>query len=128
MTGSRAWRDEDAVRKALNDVSLRAARVGDTLTVIHGACPTGADAFAADWCRQFTNGHVVEERHPAQWSEHGKAAGPIRNQEMVNAGADVVLAFPATHVPSRGTEDAVRRALKAGIPVNIIETGKLDGG
>lgn len=33
-------------------------------------------------------------RFPAKWNEHGKAAGPIRNQQMLTEGKpDVVFAF-----------------------------------
>lgn len=45
------------------------------------------------------------------------AAGPIRNQHMLDIGKpDVVLAFPG----GRGTEDMIRRAEKAGVPVKRI--------
>ena len=57
------------------------------------------------------------ETHPADWSTHGRAAGPIRNQQMVDRGADICLAFPTSS--SIGTWDCVRRAKAAGIPVEI---------
>jgi hypothetical protein len=40
-------------------------------------------------------------------------AGTDRNQKMLEAGADLVIAFP----DGRGTADMVRRAHRAGIPV-----------
>jgi hypothetical protein len=47
----------------------------------------------------------------------GKAAGPIRNQRMIDEGKpDLVIAFPG----GRGTADMVSRAKKAGIPVQEI--------
>lgn len=58
--------------------------------------------------------NVEQEVHDADWNEYGRAAGPIRNQEMVDAGADVCLAFP-TGGP--GTRDCMRRARDAGIRV-----------
>jgi len=33
------------------------------------------------------------QQFPANWNEHGRAAGPIRNQEMAGAG-DILFAFP----------------------------------
>jgi len=84
--------------------------------IIHGGCPTGADAHAAQWAFDFD---VREEVYPANWEMYGKAAGLFRNQQMVDAGADVCLAFPLGE--SRGTRDCVRRAVEAGIPVKVIE-------
>lgn len=79
-------------------------------TLIEGGA-TGADALAASWA-------VVEgvpiEQFPADWETHGRAAGPIRNQRMIDEGKpDIVVAFPG----GRGTADMVRRAEKAGIKV-----------
>ena len=110
VTGSRDWTDRDAVFVAILRQIIGMDR--RHITIVHGACPTGADAFAAelaDW-----NG-IREERHPADWKARGKAAGPIRNQAMVDAGADICLAFPLDS--SRGTRDCMRRAEAAGIPV-----------
>jgi hypothetical protein len=49
----------------------------------------------------------------ADWDKYGKPAGGIRNQEMVDEGPEICLAFPGPQ--SIGTWDAVRRAKKAGI-------------
>lgn len=144
VTGSRTWPDDLAVRLALARVALSDAPMSSVLTVVHGACPTGADATAAAWCRLIRksgNDPVIgrdlrlrEEPHPADWKAHGRAAGPIRNQEMVDAGADLVLAFvmrctlkgcagKPEHV-THGTQDCITRAEKAGIPVwRITERG-----
>lgn len=51
---------------------------------------------------------------PANWDYHGRAAGPIRNQQMLDEGKpDLVVAFPG----GTGTADMVRRARKAGVEV-----------
>ncbi len=113
VTGSRVWNREDLVRGAIHQylVDQGAADIADVV-IIHGACPTGADLHAARWASDFD---VRQETYPANWGQHGKAAGPIRNQQMVDAGADVCLAFPLG--ASRGTRDCMARARKAGIPV-----------
>lgn len=80
-------------------------------TIIHGACPTGADAMADDWPNAYGQ-HT--ERYPADWRTNGSAAGPIRNQRMLDDGQpDLVIAFPG----GRGTADMVRRAKAAGVQV-----------
>ena len=50
----------------------------------------------------------------ADWKTHGKAAGPIRNQRMIEEGKpDLVVAFEG----GSGTADMVRRARAAGVEV-----------
>lgn len=53
------------------------------------------------------------EPHPALWSVHGRAAGPIRNQHMASLGAAGLIAVPG----GRGTAHMITCAKKAGIPV-----------
>ncbi|MEU6988200.1 SLOG family protein [Streptomyces sp. NPDC046324] len=63
---SRDWTDRDAVREALDDIYVRTPH-SRLLVVIHGACPTGADAIASAWVREQRRPWLVtEERHPAQ--------------------------------------------------------------
>lgn len=113
VTGSRALADRDLVWDAL---ALARWELGP-LVVAHGAA-TGADTLAAQWVREHPDLGCVEERHPADWRGLGRAAGPIRNQAMVDAGAALVLAFPLHH--SIGTRDCMSRAAKALIEVREI--------
>jgi hypothetical protein len=53
------------------------------------------------------------EPHPARWSKHGKAAGPLRNQYMARLGAHGLIAFPG----GRGTRTMIDAAREAGIPL-----------
>ena len=56
--------------------------------------------------------------YPADWDKHGKAAGPIRNKQMIDEGKpDLVIAFPG----GRGTAGAVRLAKFAGVTVRVVE-------
>jgi hypothetical protein len=78
--------------------------------VIHGGA-RGADELAGRWAAK----HQRQTRvFPADWNAHGKAAGPIRNRQMLKEGApDLVVAFPG----GRGTADMIRVAKSAGVRV-----------
>jgi hypothetical protein len=111
VTGSRDWPDKEAVWQALAE-TVRALPADRDLVLVHGACPTGADAMAHEWACGF--GAVIEA-HPANWVINGKRAGFIRNERMVQLGADLVLAFIKDG--SRGASHTARLAEAAGIPV-----------
>ena len=136
VTGSRTWTDQAAIFAALDGV----LREHQMVTVVHGACREGADAIAREWV--INSGHwewvnasshsrpgmVQAEPHPADWKTHGKAAGFIRNAEMVAAGADRCLAFilpcadPRCHRTqphgSHGATHCADHADRAGIEVH----------
>lgn len=121
VTGSRDWSDQQAVAREL----VRYAT--GNWVLVHGACPTGADKIADDWA---TYHGITVEPHPADWRQFGKVAGYKRNQEMVDLGADVCLAFmrpctkPTCRMPkphwSHGTVHCAKRARAAGIEVREI--------
>ncbi|WP_372344666.1 SLOG family protein [Streptomyces sp. KL116D] len=121
VTGSRDWQEIGVVRRALDEV-LAVRPHGQPLVVVHGNCPTGADIMAKAWAlTTFTPActddfeRVTEEAHPAAWHVHGRKAGPIRNQHMVDLGADICLAFIRNG--SRGASHCAARAEAAGITV-----------
>ncbi|MEU4580002.1 SLOG family protein [Nonomuraea sp. NPDC023979] len=118
VTGSRDWPEPGRVYAALEAVYREATQKRQRLVVVHGACPTGADAHAHEWVlmARFDGMAVDEEMFPAHWRE-GPAAGPHRNARMVAAGADRVLAFHKDN--SRGTASTIRYAREAGIHVDI---------
>jgi hypothetical protein len=119
ITGSRDWADRESMRAALfQQLTKLRPESGRAAVLIHGGC-RGADSMAAAIWRSWG---LSIEQHDADWAADGKAAGPIRNQRMVNLGADICLAFPTAG--SRGTYDCVRRAREAGIPTEIIEAAK----
>jgi hypothetical protein len=116
ICGSRGWKDPAPINAILAGLDVLAEAAGEKLTVIHGAAP-GADQLAGKLARQW-GAEVTEE--PAQWDKHGKAAGPIRNQLMLDEhDPEVVYAFRADG-KSNGTDDMVRRAVKAEVPTYVI--------
>lgn len=84
------------------------------LCLVNGVAP-GADSGALLWAK--VEGYKIAS-FPADWMKHGKAAGPIRNAQMLTEGKpDIVLALPG----GRGTADMVRQAKAAGVPVVEVE-------
>ena len=109
ITGSRHWTDYQTMSLALRGIYDR----NRTAMLVHGNC-AGADLMANQIWRQPGGQVDVFDAD----SEHlGRAAGPRRNQEMVDScnPSDICLAFPLAD--SRGTRDCMRRAEAAGIPV-----------
>jgi len=120
FTGSRSWSDKEMVRDVLMQLPV------DKTIIIHGACPTGLDAIVDRMARAM--GFRVVPFH-ADWRQHGRAAGPIRNGRMLRAfdanrepipdipRSSVVYAFP--HGDSRGTADCISKAEALGIRVIV---------
>lgn len=116
VTGSRDWDDGDLLAWELGLATGEALRDGRRAVIVHGACPTGADALAV----RLSRDHGFDtEPHPADWDRRGKAAGPRRNREMVQAGADICLAFIKDG--SAGATGCADMAERAGIPVRRFE-------
>lgn len=107
--GSRNWDSHAEIAAIMNLLPV-------DVTIIHGAA-RGADMIA----------HIEAMRRdfsvwefPADWEKHGKAAGHIRNQQMLDEGEpQMVFAF-RKRGDSRGTDDMCRRARAAGLPVVVV--------
>jgi coenzyme F420-reducing hydrogenase gamma subunit len=60
---------------------------------------------------------IYGHRNVKNGRDYCTAAGNYRNQEMVDAGADICLAFYQPGAACIGTSDCVRRCTRAGITV-----------
>ena len=121
VTGSRDWADEEALFLAIF--------AEDPDVVIHGDCPTGADAMVARYASVMLElgRQVAVVPLPAQWGRLGDGAGPARNREMLKVllvlfdhGYEVaVVAAPLQG--GRGTQGMMRIAKRAGVRVRRVE-------
>jgi hypothetical protein len=93
------------------------AASGFNVTQVFEGGARGVDRSARFWA---TSESIPVQTFEADWTTHGKAAGPIRNQAMLDAGADALIAV--WDGESRGTADMIRRAERKGIPVHVYRT------
>lgn len=109
VCGGRDYDDRDHVHNTLCELDIER---GPITCVIHG-CATGADHEGMIWAQMMADSgrDIVHAPFEPDWHKHGKTAGPIRNQRMLDEGKpDLVIAFPG----GRGTADMVSKAKAAG--------------
>jgi hypothetical protein len=106
VCGGRNYRDQDHVWTFLSELDAKQP-IG---LLIHGAA-TGADRLAQAWAR---NRLIPDREFESNWPVDGAAAGPMRNQRMIDEGKpDLVVAFPG----GPGTADLIQRAKLHGVKV-----------
>jgi hypothetical protein len=108
VCGSRHFNDYELMEKTLETLGIT--------TLIEGEA-RGADLLA----RRYAERRGLDVLpFPALWNKHGKAAGPIRNIQMLTEGRpELVVAFRGPN--SKGTKHMIEIAEKAGVEVRIIE-------
>lgn len=122
ICGGRGFADTGMFNAAMGDLVRYRGVPG---RIVHGACRQkelngeceydGADGLADKWAKRFG---IDVQPEPADWDTHGKSAGPIRNQTMLNKYKPIfVVAFPG----GRGTADMVAKARRAEIDVAEIQ-------
>ncbi|MDE0401681.1 MAG: UvrD-helicase domain-containing protein [Candidatus Poribacteria bacterium] len=106
VTGGRDFRNRKVVYDALDTLHDR-----DPITALYHGGAMGADSLASEWAKSRG---VPQTSVLPQWHRYGKAAGPIRNREILERyQPDTLLAFRG----GRGTANMVRQARKRGIEV-----------
>lgn len=81
--------------------------------ILSGNAP-GADRLGEDFAAET---ELPVKFFPADWTTHGKAAGPIRNADMAKE-ADAAIIF--WDGKSKGSKDMIGKALKKRIPTRIV--------
>jgi len=106
-----------AISKTLKELGYdKRRKKDDPIVVIHGNA-RGVDQTMNPcmWLKYYSF-----EVYPADWKKYGKAAGPIRNQQMLDEGKpDLVVAIPYKG-KSKGTYDMIDRAVEANLPVGVL--------
>jgi hypothetical protein len=111
VCGGRQYDDAEALASRLSEIH----RDHGIAEIIEGGA-AGADTLA----REFGQRKGIPVRtFPADWDRHRRAAGPIRNRQMLEEGKpDLVVAFPG----GRGTANMVKQARAVGVKVLEVKT------
>lgn len=84
---------------------------GPNLDVIIEGGARGADTGARNWAKKCSKELLT---FPADWNTYGKAAGYIRNKQMLDEGKpNLVIAFPG----GKGTAMMIKIAKEANVEV-----------
>jgi len=117
ICGDRDYKDWMKVREYLDTLQK-------TAIIIHGGA-NGADSIAGNLATYLK---MKVMKFPAEWEKYGKAAGPIRNQQMLDEGKPcLVVYFHKDLENSKGTKDMVTRAVDNKIKTINGETGESYG-
>lgn len=116
ICGGRDFDDLILFWKTMDNLSDQFDFDGNQPIVIIEGGARGADRISQMYAKEC--GWELET-YPADWHKHGKAAGPIRNKQMLDEGKpDLVVAFPG----GSGTKNMIDQATKAGVKVIKIES------
>jgi YspA, cpYpsA-related SLOG family len=120
VCGSRDWIAAGPIRRELLELEPK-------ITLVVDGAARGADTIGYTIAREMF-GDSRTRRFPANWEHYGRAAGSIRNRQMLeflllrkNGGDDVlVLAFHKDIRRSTGTRHMLQIAEIAGIETRLI--------
>lgn len=107
IAGTRTFDDYCKLKSDCDRILLDVYPNGEHINIMSGRA-TGADALGERYAKE--KGYAVIH-YFADWNRHGKAAGPIRNSEMVR-NCDYAIVF--WDGQSRGTVDLIKKLEAAG--------------
>lgn len=123
IAGTRTYSDYDKLKQVCSDYVSHLLKDGMSelheITIVSGMA-SGADSLGLRFAKQCGINYRI---FPADWNTNGKAAGPIRNEEMAKfAVADgaygILIAF--WDGKSRGTGNMIKLAEQYRLKVLII--------
>lgn len=119
VTGGREYWDRTTVNNILHTV-IETARSWnkDRRVMVYYGDATGTDEIANEYVllRMVYDKRISYQKHFADWTRYGRAAGPIRNAVMFAAARpDIVVAFPG----GTGTANMVSIARKT-TPIMVV--------
>lgn len=115
IAGSRDVTDISIIEEACR-------KCGWEITEVVSGCARGVDLLGERWANQR---RITIRRYPADWQQHGKRAGPLRNGVMARNADALVAVWDGE---SRGTKNMIDTARTEGLAVyvHIIRQGSED--
>lgn len=113
IAGGRALKDLDFLREKCDHL-LQNVQITEIVSGKASGTDTLGEQYAAE------KGYAVKE-FPADWKQHGKSAGYVRNEQMAEY-ADGLIAF--WDGESKGTKHMIDLAHKYKLKVKIVKTLK----
>jgi len=116
IVGSRKFENKEFLFKCVDEVieDIKDNLYQDLDLIISGGA-AGADSIAQLYARE--RGIPIMIFYP-KWREYSRAAGPIRNQLIVD-NCDAVIAFPVGE--AKGTKDTLKKAAQKNRKVYIFK-------
>lgn len=116
VSGSRSYMDYYNFHEVMNRYARNLEKHDVEIKVVIHGCANGVDTMAGAWAAAW--GIPVEE-YPANWKDYGRAAGPIRNRQMLTEGKpDLLIAW--LEQGSRGTKNMIDQAKDFEVPTQIV--------
>lgn len=119
IAGTRTFDNYDLLKDRVDRIvlGLREDYPGKRIVIVTGAAK-GADQLGSKYARERK---LALREFPANWRTYGRAAGPIRNQQMLDY---ILQATPALIAfwddESRGTKNMINAAKRADVRTTII--------
>ena len=107
VAGSRSITDPAIVHKAILDS-------GFAITTLISGMARGVDRLADAWAKANS---IPVSRYYANWNEHGRAAGMIRNRAMVEQAEAAVIVWDRV---SAGTRHTIGLVKQKAIPIFLL--------
>lgn len=119
IAGSRQFNDYHKMLTELDNIGIHLMNTIEPIEIVSGHAP-GADTLGERFAKYY--GYHLKI-FPADWNIYGKAAGPIRNEQMAKYASEadrgILVAFPIGE--SKGTRNMIKLAKQYGLEVNVIE-------
>jgi hypothetical protein len=110
VAGSRGFNDYELLNTKLNKLLINKTDI----EIVSGEAK-GADTLGEKYAKEHN--HQIK-KFPANWSEYGKRAGYIRNEEMAKYGDACVVFWDGQ---SKGSKHMIDLATKHGLEIKIIK-------
>jgi hypothetical protein len=106
IAGSRTITDQTEVDEAIKNS-------GFTITEVLSGGARGVDTLGEAWANAHSIPYSI---FLADWQQHEKAAGPIRNSEMAANADALILVWDGA---SRGSQDMLTKAIARGLKIHV---------